>query len=380
MLNLVRTYFLLLTLGWTSVISAQELFEINTSVRALGMGNAYISVVKDSDSHFYNPAGLGLNSGYYWTIADPRVGLNGEEALTSLQNFQDPSNFAAALAALSGSKLWAGGGAKTALRTPYFSVAYFNNFDASLAIDDPASPELEVNFINDVGYALGFGGQLLPFFYFGLGVRHITRTGNRTSFNSTEMASLDSDQLNAAVSNKGTGIALDAGFTIAFDSVISPSASFVVKNVGGTAFNATGAASAPPSDEEEWILGASISTDFLLFSFTPTMDLKHLNKSEVPLAKKIHLGFEFGLPLIDLRAGLHQTYWTAGVGLGLGPLQLDVASYGVELGDGDTTLEDRRYVLQMTIEFGVDLGRSSGGGSDGDTRYRRKRGRLKQRR
>ncbi|MCB0422195.1 MAG: hypothetical protein KDD61_14450, partial [Bdellovibrionales bacterium] len=344
-----------------------------------GMGNAYVSVVRDSDSLFYNPAGLGLNSGYYWTVADPLVGLNGEEAIASLQNFQDPSNFASALSNLSGQKLWAGGGAKTALRTPWFALAYYNNFDASMAIDDPNSPILELNFINDVGYALGFGGQLLPLMYFGLGVRHITRTGNRTTFTSAEMAGLDSESLSAAISNKGTGLALDAGFTIAIDSAINPAASFVIRNIGGTSFKATDGKEKPPSDDEEWILGASITTDFLLFSFTPSIDLRHLNKSDEPLMKKINLGFEFGLPLIDLRAGFSQGYWTAGVGMGLGPLQVDIASYAAELGDKNTTLEDRRYLLQATIELGVDFGNSAGG-SDGDTRSRRKRGKLKQRR
>ena len=52
---------------------AIELFEMNKSVRALGMGNAYTSIVRDSDSLFYNPAGL--NSVKEWKLEVLTVGL-----------------------------------------------------------------------------------------------------------------------------------------------------------------------------------------------------------------------------------------------------------------------------------------------------------------
>ena len=50
-------FLLILT---ANIAHSKELFEMNTSVRALGMGNAYTAIVHDSDCVFYNPAGLAI--------------------------------------------------------------------------------------------------------------------------------------------------------------------------------------------------------------------------------------------------------------------------------------------------------------------------------
>jgi hypothetical protein len=87
---------------------------------------------------------------------------------------------------------------------------------------------------------------------------------------------------------------------------------------------------------------------------------------------------EFDLPLLTLRTGYYQGYYTAGVGLDMGVLALDAATYGVELGEYPGQLEDRRYVAQMTIQIGLDgsfLSLSGASGTAGGARRR-----LKQRR
>jgi hypothetical protein len=53
----------------------------------------------------------------------------------------------------------------------------------------------------------------------------------------------------------------------------------------------------------------------------------------------------------------------------LGLLKLDLATYGVEMGEYPGQLEDRRYALQLTLELGLDMGLgflgSSGSGAGG---------------
>jgi hypothetical protein len=118
-----------------------------------------------------------------------------------------------------------------------------------------------------------------------------------------------------------------------------------------------------------------------LIDITPALDYRYANRTDIELGKKIHAGVEVALPLLTLRAGLNQGYYTAGVGLNLGLIHVDAATYGVELGAYPGQQEDRRYVAQFTFQLGFDPGRfglgGSGSGADGDSSAHP---RLKQRR
>ena len=77
------------------------------------------------------------------------------------------------------------------------------------------------------------------------------------------------------------------------------------------------------------------------------------------LGKKVNMGVEFSWPLIDVRAGFHQGYYTLGTSFDLWVMRIDAATYGVELGEFPGQLEDRRYMVQVTFEFGIDPGNFS---------------------
>ena len=62
-----------------------------------------------------------------------------------------------------------------------------------------------------------------------------------------------------------------------------------------------------------------------------------------------------------MRAGYNQGYWTAGFEMDVGNSQLQIASYGEEIGDLPlisaspattyTKIEDRRYVAKFAYRF-----------------------------
>jgi hypothetical protein len=61
-----------------------------------------------------------------------------------------------------------------------------------------------------------------------------------------------------------------------------------------------------------------------------------------------------------------------GIGIDLDYLRIDAATYGVELDDYPGQREDRRYILQVTLDLNFDLnlgfggsGKGSGSGSGG---------------
>jgi hypothetical protein len=76
-----------------------------------------------------------------------------------------------------------------------------------------------------------------------------------------------------------------------------------------------------------------------------------LNNGDGSVFRLLHLGGETHWKFVTLRAGLNQGYWTAGLGLRLLFLHLDLASYGEELGLNVGQIEDRRYALSLGINL-----------------------------
>lgn len=356
-----------------------QIFEMNTSVRALGMGNAYLGVVKDADALFYNPAGLARVSGFNWLILDPRVGVSGVEAVTDLQGVQEEEGFEDTVRELYGDHVWAGGGAKSVITVPYFGLGVYDSLDASLDVNNPVYPNLDVNVVNDFGYVLGVGVPILPVFHVGLVAKRIKRIGSRAPFGASFVGSLDPDNIVSNVKKEGTGYGFDLGANFVIPAPFMEAViSAVWKDVGQTTFKSGG--EEPPPQEQEMAVGVALNIDAPLISISPALDFKHLNRSDIQLAKKVHLGLEIGLPLIDIRAGLYQGYYTLGAGVNLGVLRVDAATYGVELGEYPGQLEDRRYALQVTIELGFDPSLNFLGGGSGGGGSRSPSKRLKQRR
>ena len=379
-MRLILAIFILMT----STAKAAELYEVNVSPRALGMGNAYTAIVADKDALFYNPARLAEVKGVNLTIADPYLGANGQDVYDTYTSLSDASastsSFATTLRQLYGKKIWVGGGAKAALTTPYFGVAGYDALTGSAYLNNPAYPNLNVNFINDYGFVAGAAFDIAKIVSIGFSGRRITRIGASFPVGVSTLAVLSSSQLQDQLSNRGTGYAVDFGSSITIPGPVKPTFSFVWKNLGYTTFTQDFGSVAPPMIKDEMIAGLGMDISLPGIDIRPAFDFKYLNRTDEQLGKKIHLGIEFDLPLIDIRGGFYQGYYTAGVGVDLGFFKVDAATYGVELGEYPGQHEDRRYVAQLTIELGFDpsfgflKGEKGSSGSGSSSR------RLKQRR
>ncbi|MCB0421492.1 MAG: hypothetical protein KDD61_10885 [Bdellovibrionales bacterium] len=370
MIHIIRIgLILLITFGTGLRVLGAELFDTHQNVRALGMGNAYVSVVNDSESLFYNPAGLAKVTGYYWKIFDLRIGLSGLDTVEKLSNLQSNSGFASAINELYGENMFLAAGGQTAITTPFVTASLYMDGNVNISAENPASPVMNLNYVLDTGVAAGFGFHLLPFFQMGFVLKSFNRNGVRKGYGLSELGELDPAVFEGDLNNGGSAIALDLGMNIAIDSIISPTLSFVWRNVGVTSIvpNST-TTEAPPSDPEEMIVGASVVLDTPIVSMTPSFDFRYLNRADVQLAKKINFGIEFDFPFVALRGGYSQGYYSAGATLGLGLLSIDAATWGVELGEAPGQLEDRRYMLQVTLELGFDLGFGGSGSGKGGSR------------
>jgi len=371
---------------------AVELTTLNSSVRALGMGDAFTAVADDSSSLFYNPAGLARVSGINWKIFSLGAGASGVSAYEKVKSIQDESSdeFSDTLQELTGEHISAGFGGQSIFTAPMIGFGVYNHTSARIRVDNPVYPQFNANVLNDYGYVLGFGIPVAPILHIGANLRYIKRSGANVPFGAADLADLDADAIYERMTAWGKGYGADLGMNLVLPTpILSAAIGVAWKNIGGINFKSeTGAVI--PRAENDLTLGAAVMFDTPILSVTPAVDFKALNRTDLQLTRKINFGIEIGLPLIDIRGGYHEGYYTVGAGVDLALFRFDVATYGVELGAYPGQIEDRRYVAQFTMELGIgnftasgvsksgsgSSGRSGGGGKS----FWGGRKRLKQRR
>ncbi len=375
------------TLSFVSAAYGQRLVENYISVRGAAMGNAYSAVVDDMDAIFYNPAALMRSSGLHWDILNLQFGIGNFEAIQKFQNLG--GDFQQTINDLSNENFSLNLGGKTGLQLGGFAFYVYENMNLGVGTSNPVSPQFDISYINDIGYGMSFAFPIIPsIMAMGVSTKYIRRNGNRFSVSASTLGSSDMDYLRSLWDLNGTGYGLDTGLLFRIPGPISPTISLAWKNIGGTTFKATTSGNtAPPADGDEISVGAALNINALLISFVPSIELKHVGDSSVPFGKKLHAGFELNFLNLAIRGGLNQGYWAAGIGLGLGPLDIDIASYGVELGSSPGQIEDRRYMIQIDMGLGMDFGgggssgfSSSSGGGDEKGAQNRVQRRLKKRR
>ncbi len=346
--------FIYLFLNSGSVWSA-ELFEYAQSIRALGMGNAYTAVVNDGDALFYNPAALGRVKGINLTVFNLNTGINGENALQSAQTIADSSATGIdRFADYFGQRIWLGLGGKINLYMPHFGIAVYDSGSMGFELKNPILPYFDINYLNDYGLVVGGSFTIAPSAYLGFTAKKITRMGTREQIGISSFLDGQTTNIESSFNRRGNGYGADLGIVWEIPAPFNPVISGVWKDVGGTTFLKEAGIQKPPNIAEEKILGVAAGFDLKVFALTAAIDYKHIETPKEPLGKKLHMGLELDLPLIDVRGGFSQGYYTLGASLDFFLFQLDVAYYGVEIGEYPGQDEDRRIQFAMTMDLGFD--------------------------
>ena len=338
-----------------------------TSARALGMGNAATAVPDETNAIFFNPALLMKVSGVHWTVMNPRAGIGNPSNMALAGPLsQAGSNMGEAVNALYGHNVWLGGGALSSIAVPYFGVAAYANTEGGIEAVNPPNPRLNMNYYFDYGGAVGMALPLIPgFMGWGITVRSVNRTGTTSAIGPGTLGTGSMTTLQNQLKNRGNAYGVDFGALFTIPGPISPALSFVYRNLGYTTFSHDEGAASPPAVAPEMIAGASFTVNIPLISITPAIEYRYISWPSVPMGSNLGLGLELGLPLLNLRGGMSQGYYTAGAGIDLGMIQADVATWGVELGAYPGQSVDRRYMAQLTIQLGIDFGNLFGGGGSG---------------
>ncbi len=368
---------IVIALGESGALAA-ELFSFGETPRSFGMGGVRTLRGDGDDSSvvIWNPAGLAYISGVKWTMYN--VGLGATTAQAARDVISSGATGGSGLAALDpyyGVPVYINGMGYTAIAVPSFGIAAFDYGYGKFLLHNPAFPQLQTTYINDSGYnvsgALDFGGVAV-----GATFKKINRKGGPKTIGVDVISSgLSQTTLLNYFTDQGTGYGFDLGLMYKMPSPLNPTLHISWLNVGKISFIQTGGSQAPPMLDDDLSMGFSVGAHSALGGFSTGIEYRHIGNSNEQLGKKIHLGAELNIPLIDIRAGFYQGYPTYGVGLDVLFFELNAALYTMETGAYPGQTPDQRFMFGISTSLSFDpnfkLSEVGGGG---------KRRKLKQRR
>ena len=376
------------------------------AVRPLGMGGAFTAVANDESSIWTNPAGIGRSRkartrGVLNVTKLPNliVGANSNtqqfyEAFSSSQDKSIASVLSTAKN-IADKPLWA--------RASMFPVTLFDfgrdapaafgvytNTVVSALIESDTPTVASVNAISDIGAVLTFGwtdpsNRLNAAFQ----VRPIARYAYENRIPSANL--VDKTAMSAYLrkdSNKSEGIGLDAGFLYTIADFWFPTIGVAVmnlptgckkdylnpysqtrQNVCGNKFqgsfgNEDALSVVDPTDVRVGLsitprITHSVNLRFALDAHNLPLGYGSASYGlkNIPFSALIHGGLELfvGNPLIlpeyAVRVGVNQGFVTSGFNFNFGLLDVDFATYGVDVSSTSKAIEDRRFLASLSLNF-----------------------------
>jgi hypothetical protein len=87
-----------------------------------------------------------------------------------------------------------------------------------------------------------------------------------------------------------------------------------------------------------------------------SLDVRDIGHENWSILKGLHAGAELYWTVFSWwkgswSVGINQGYWTAGFGARFAWFQLDLASWGEEVGTSSDPKENRRYIVEMSLDF-----------------------------
>lgn len=358
----MKPWILIALLLIATPVFAEELPVFYKGIRPLGMGGAFTAVADDENALFYNPAGLNKIEGYGGIeIFNPYV----ETSKNTMDFFKDVKDIADAETDTEQTELaadlleeWLG--EHLHLRTGLFPNVTFHNFGIGVLaqgvfdgeVHNPlGSNTLEVRGGYDVALvvsgAYGFIVMDNPL-QIGATGKIIQRQALDKTYTTRELVEEDgidpTDDL-----EKGTGFGLDLGAIYSLPVFLAPSFGLVIQNIADTDLGDAGQL------QQQLNLGAAVRPPIAFGEVVVAFDMVDLTRqigSDDDLAKRLHLGVEYQLPMIfAFRAGFNQGYFSFGAAADVWILKLAYAYYIEEIGAYAGQQPDRRHAAQLSLGF-----------------------------
>jgi hypothetical protein len=340
---------------------AGDHYEFYQGIRQMAMGGASIGVVDDETALALNPAALGKLRDTYITLADPVADIGSQDdqiagGSAHLTDMTDPQKALDAMNKNPGTHLHGMGEVFPSIVFPNFGIGVLGRAqqDAQLSTDKTKFDfEYENDFALVVGLDIRFWSGIIKL---GVNGRLIDRTEiSQPSLDATSTA-LSTDSM----LTEGMGLGTDVGLIITAPIAWLPSVSAVVRDVGRTTYGIrTGLI-----HQTNNIPNSTPQTVNAAFSFSPILgnhvrsmwtfeyaDITNGWEDDVT-TRHYHGGVEFNVSdFLFIRGGYNQGYWTGGIELAIQNYQIQLTSYGEEVGTSGNLQEDRRYMGGFAIRF-----------------------------
>ena len=343
------------------------------SLRARGMGDAFDTIADDDFAMFYNPAALGRRHEtnvhlFLQTSADSNV-LPFYNDLKGAGS--DPQSVDNVLNKYYGDDMYVRPTLGGIITRKHWSLAvlpvdFSNNFDLHHSV----AASVYVNSTLDSTIAYAYGNEIHTKFlknplYWGFNLQFVHRAYYSDVIQSAQLAT-NNNLFDLSRMNEGATVDGDLGLLYkmqtSYDAKFKPSFSLVVRDIADEGFfiplrffNKN--ASAPPPYERVADAGSDVQLKrFWVFTPTVELDERDMGDSEWTPLKGLHLGADFSWQLYHWwkgfwNVGIDQGYWTAGFGASMSVFELELASWGEEIGTTSAPEESRRYGLELSLNF-----------------------------
>lgn len=342
--------------AWPLSAFADEPQAFRRSIRALGMGNAFVAIANDENALFYNPAGLQSVERTVFELLTLQLHIN-----QSIVDLAD-NDSTGAVGELAGTKLLgAGDFGVISLTAPGWGYQVFSGILLDASVHNPVIPYFDLLAYAQTGVIGGFGFSLNDYAIdIGASFKVVQRAGIGKIVHIIDGA--NPDELQTSIEDDFVNeqkVSPDIGAIYHYDAIYNfeIKAAAVMKNIGGMDFGSSG--SIPTTID----IGVSSNSEFLgldVLLAVDHVDVTYAATEKKSFARNLNMGVEAGMWMLSnghhflsVRAGKKGPYATMGFTINppFVPLTIDYAKWSEEIGLTAGGQEDPRQSVQISFNF-----------------------------